>query len=218
MSKSFLKATLREFAPYAPGQQPQDGDGWVKLNTNEAPWPPSPRVLEAIRAAVDHRLRLYPSPDAAAAREAIARHHGLGVDQVAMGNGGDELIEMAFRAFAGPGDRVAYPHPTYSLLEPLSRMHDCTPAPHPMTPAWDLPAGFAGYDAPLKFLVNPNSPTGTWVGKEVVREVVQRSPSASCVRRSFFAKAARTSWSCARSPSPTRWPGCASATRSVRRP
>src|SRR5438132_10134237 len=153
MPKSFLKRSLRNFQPYAPGQQPPDGDGWVKLNTNEAPWPPSPKVLEAVRAAADESLRLYPSPTSWAARAAIARHHGLEADQVTMGNGCDELIEMAFRAFAGPGDRVAFPHPTYSLLEPLGRMHDCELLRHPMTAEWGLPDSFAADDAPLKFLV-----------------------------------------------------------------
>jgi histidinol-phosphate aminotransferase len=185
MSKSFLKRSLRDFAPYVPGQQPPDGDGWIKLNTNEAPWPPSPRVLEAIRSAVDDSLRLYPSPTSRAAREAIARHHRVGADQVTMGNGGDELIEMAFRAFAGPGDRVAYPHPTYSLLEPLCRMHDCVLAAHPMTAEWELPDGFAGDDAPLKFLVNPNSPTGTWLGREPVRHVVARSSGVVVVDEAY---------------------------------
>jgi histidinol-phosphate aminotransferase len=175
MSKSFLKRSLRDFEPYVPGQQPADGGGWVKLNTNEAPWPPSPKVLEAVRAAVDDDLRLYPSPTWGAAREAIARHHGVGVDQVALGNGGDELIAMTFRAFAGAGDRVAYLHPTYSLLEPLGRMHECVLAPRPMTADWELPEGFASDGAALKFLVNPNSPTGTWLGRAAVSEVVARS-------------------------------------------
>src|SRR5439155_6916862 len=149
MSKSFLKRSLRGFEPYVPGQQPPDGDGWVKLNTNEAPWPPSPRVLAAVRAAVDGSLRLYPSPNWGSAREAIARHHGVAADQVALGNGGDELIAMAFRAFAGAGDRVAYPTPTYSLLEPLGRIHECQPAPHPMTTDWELPDSFTADPAPL---------------------------------------------------------------------
>src|SRR5436309_8844816 len=112
MARAFLKRSLRDFEPYVPGDQPPDGDGWVKLNTNEAPWPPSPRVLEAVRAAVDDSLRLYPSSTSRAAREAIARHHGVGSDQVILGNGADELIEMAFRAFVRPHDRVAHPSPT----------------------------------------------------------------------------------------------------------
>jgi histidinol-phosphate aminotransferase len=185
MSQGFLRRSLRGFDPYVPGQQPPDGDDWVKLNTNEAPWPPSPRVLDAIRAAVDDSLRLYPSPTSRAAREAIARHHGVGPEQVTMGNGGDELIEMAFRAFAGPGDAVAYPHPTYSLLEPLGRMHDCELAPHRMTLRWELPDSFACDEAPLKFLVNPNSPTGTWLGRESVRQVVSHSRGVVVVDEAY---------------------------------
>ncbi|MDQ6772849.1 MAG: histidinol-phosphate transaminase [Actinomycetota bacterium] len=170
-----IRAGLRDFAAYVPGRQPPDGEGWIKLNTNESPWPPSPRVLEAIRAAVDDSLRLYPSPVAEAARTAIAGHHGVSEAMVSVGNGGDELLELCFRAFAGSGDRVAIPHPTYPLLEPLAALHEARAAMHPLRPDWRLPASFAADEAPLKFLVNPNSPTGTWFDGAVVRDVVERS-------------------------------------------
>lgn len=176
MPHGFLKPALRDFEPYAPGQQPPDGRGWVKLNTNEAPWPPSPAVLEAVRAAVGENLRLYPDPHARAAREAVARRLGVAPEQVALGNGGDELIELCFRAFAGAGDRVAYPHPSYPLLEPLCRIHEAEPVRHALTADWGLPERFADDPAPLKFLVNPNSPTGTWLDRDAVAEVVRRSP------------------------------------------
>src|SRR2546430_17640655 len=91
----------------------------VKLNTNESPLPPSPRVLEAIRDAANDERRLYPSPTAAPARHAIAAYHHVQPEQAALGNGGDELIEMSFRAFAVCGDTVAYPTPTYPRLDPL---------------------------------------------------------------------------------------------------
>src|SRR5437899_2100882 len=97
----FLRRALEGYKPYVPGEQPPDGEDWVKLNTNESPLPPSPRVVEAIREAADASLRLYPSPSAAPARIAIAKHLGLQPDQVTLGNGGDELIEMCFRAFGG---------------------------------------------------------------------------------------------------------------------
>jgi len=119
MSKSFLRASLRGFKPYVPGEQPPDGEDWVKLNTNESPLPPSARVIEAIKAAADDSLRLYPSATAAPARRAIAKHFGLDANQVALGNGADELIEMCFRAFAGPGDRVAGVQPE-AVFEPGS--------------------------------------------------------------------------------------------------
>jgi histidinol-phosphate aminotransferase len=182
---SFLKAALRAFEPYVPGQQPPDEDGWVKLNTNESPWPPSPRVLQAIRGAVDERLRLYPNPTGRAAREEIARHHGLEPEQVMVGNGGDELIELCFRAFAGAGDRVAFAPPTYPLFEPLCAIHEAVPVRHPLDGDWGLPGGFATDPAALKFLVNPNSPTGTWLDRERVAAVVEGSPGVLALDEAY---------------------------------
>jgi histidinol-phosphate aminotransferase len=175
MPESFLKKALRGFEPYIPGEQPADGEEWVKLNTNESPLPPSPNVIEAIKAATGDSLRLYPSPTGAPARSAIAAHLDLDPSQVALGNGGDELIEMCFRAFAGKGDRVAYPTPTYSLFEPLCRIHEAVSAPHPSAEGWAWTEGLAEDHAQLKFLVNPNSPTGTWSAEIAVEDVVARS-------------------------------------------
>jgi len=176
MQTSLLKSALRGFDPYVPGLQPPDGEGWVKLNTNESPWPPSPKVLHALREAVNGNLRLYPEPMARPAREAIARLHGIDPAQVALGNGADEVIAMCFRAFAGAGTRVAFPHPSYPLFEPLCAIHEVRPAPHALTQSWEPPDTFAADDAPLKFLVNPNSPTGTWADRATVRALVDRSP------------------------------------------
>jgi histidinol-phosphate aminotransferase len=170
MPTRFLKPALRGFEPYTPGEQPPDGEGWVKLNTNEAPWPPSPRVLEAVRAAVDDSLRLYPSPTAAPARAALARMCGVSPEMVALGNGGDELIAMCVRAFAGAGEQVAWPWPTYPLYDPVVLMHEAVPSPHVMDEGFSIPRSFFEDQAPLKFLCNPNSPTGTWQPGAVVDE------------------------------------------------
>jgi histidinol-phosphate aminotransferase len=175
MSKSFLKKSLEGFRPYVPGEQPPDSEDWVKLNTNESPLPPSPRVVEAIRAAANDSLRLYPSPTGASARRAIAKHFHLDPAQVALGNGGDELIEMCFRAFVGKADRVAYPTPTYPLFEPLCRIHEVVPSPQPSAEAFTWSSDLVDDPAPLKFLVNPNSPTGTWHGRPSVERVLLRS-------------------------------------------
>ncbi len=171
----FLRKSLEGYQPYVPGQQPPDGEDWVKLNTNESPLPPSPKVIEAIKAAAGGSLRLYPSPTAGPARSAIAEHFGLDANQVALGNGGDELIEMCFRAFADAGDRVAYSTPTYPLLEPLCRVHEVTPSVHPTAEGWTWTTDFVEDSAPLKFLVNPNSPTGTHHGRMSVERVLGRS-------------------------------------------
>ncbi len=174
MSKGFLKKALEGYQPYVPGEQPPDDGDWVKLNTNESPLPPSPKVIEAIKAAAGDSLRLYPSPTAAPARKAIAAHFGLDANQVALGNGADELIEMCFRAFAGAGDRVAYSTPTYPLLEPLCLVHEVVPSTHPAGEGWTWTEDLFEDPAPLKFLVNPNSPTGTHHGRlSVVRAVAR---------------------------------------------
>jgi histidinol-phosphate aminotransferase len=172
MAPGFLKESLRGFEPYRPGQQPPDGEDWIKLNTNESPYPPSPRVLEALHAAIGDSLRLYPAPMADEAAAAIASANGLDPDWVRLGNGADELIAMCFRAFAAAGDRVAFTWPTYPLLEPLCGIHECVASPHPLGEGWSLPASFGADPSPLKFLVNPNSPTGTWYRREEVESVV----------------------------------------------
>src|SRR3989475_6303166 len=175
MSQSFLRKSLQGYRPYVPGEQPPDGEDWVKLITTESPLPPSPNVIEASRAASGDSLRLYPSPTAAPARNAIGEHFGLDAGQVALGNGADELIEMCFRAFAGAGDRVAYSTPTYPLLDPLCRVHEVVASTHPTAEEWTWTEGLVEDPAPLKFLVNPNSPTGTHHGRMSVERVVAQS-------------------------------------------
>ena len=185
MSQGFLKKALRDFHPYMPGEQPPDGEGWVKLNTNESPLPPSPRVLQAIRDSASDQLRLYQSPTAAPARRAIAAYHHLQPEQVMLGKGGDELIEMCFRAFAGAGDRVAYPTPTYPLLEPLCRIHEAVPAPHATGHEGVWTQDFAMDTAPLKFIVDPNSQTGSWAGPVAVEKVIDASSGVVVVDEAY---------------------------------
>ena len=194
MPKSFLKKALEGFQPYVPGEQPPDGEDWVKLNTNESPLPPSPKVIEAIRTAANESLRLYPSPTAAPARAAIANHFGLQAGQVALGNGADELIEMCFRAFVDAGERVAYSTPTYPLLEPLCRVHEVAAAAHPTAEGWTWTTELADDDAPLKFLVNPNSPTGTWHSRTSVERILVRSQGVVVLDEAYvdFAPEGRT--------------------------
>jgi histidinol-phosphate aminotransferase len=192
MPKSVLRKTLHGFRPYVPGEQPPDGEGWVKLNTNESPLPPSPKVIEAIKNAANDALRLYPSPTAAPARAAIARRFGLAPNQVTVGNGGDELIELCFRAFADAGERVAFPTPTYPLLEPLCRIHEALPSPHPTEMFDELPASLGPDPAPLKFIVNPNSPTGILFNAEQVKTAVIVSSGVVAIDEAYVDFAPRS--------------------------
>ncbi len=185
MPSRFLKPALRAFEPYTPGEQPPDEGGWVKLNTNESPLAPSPRVIEALHGAAADSLRLYPSPTAAPARAAIARQLGLDPEMVCVTNGGDELIAMAIRAFVPAGGHVAWPWPTYPYYEPQALMHEAIPRVHRLGEGWSLPRSFIEDPAPLKFLCNPNSPTGNWYPREVVEEVVSRSRGVVVVDEAY---------------------------------
>ena len=193
MPKSVVRKGLHGFQPYVPGEQPPDAEGWIKLNTNESPLPPSPRVIEAIREAAGDALRLYPSPTAAPARQAIARHFGLDPSHVLVGNGGDELIELCFRAFAGSGDSVAFPTPTYPLFEPLCRIHEAAASKHPTEVPWELPPSLGADPAPLKFIVNPNSPTGALFDPPAVEAAVVASSGVVAIDEAYVDFAPRSS-------------------------
>src|SRR5436309_9049983 len=99
--RSLIRPMVRGLRPYVPGEQPKI-KGLIKLNTNENPYPPSPQVLAALKAAVDGRLRLYPNPTAQPLREKLAMFHGCGPENIIVGNGSDELLAMATRAFVEP--------------------------------------------------------------------------------------------------------------------
>src|SRR3989442_15566702 len=102
--RSLIRPYLRALHPYIPGEQPKI-KGLIKLNTNENPYPPSPKVLAAIKAAVDGRLRLYPNPTAQPLREKLAKLHGCKPENIIIGNGSDELLAMAGRACVEPKAR-----------------------------------------------------------------------------------------------------------------
>src|SRR5215475_4784429 len=99
--KSLIRPLIRQLHPYVPGEQPRI-KGLIKLNTNENPYPPSQRVLSAIKEATDGRLRLYPNPTAQLLREKLAKLHRCKPENIIIGNGSDELLAMAVRAFVEP--------------------------------------------------------------------------------------------------------------------
>jgi histidinol-phosphate aminotransferase len=149
--------------PYTPGLQPA-GPAWVKLNTNECPYPPSPRVAEALRAEVGAdgaSLRLYPEPRSEALREAIARMHGLSPGNVCIGNGSDDILNLVARCFCGPGAAATFTQPGYSLYPVLLGIQDARAEPVPLDRSMRLPvARFAASGARALFLTSPNAPTG----------------------------------------------------------
>lgn len=151
-----VRRHVERLAPYVPGEQPKER-GLIKLNTNENPFPPSPKVLEAVRAAVDDRLRLYPNPTAQELRERLARLHGCGVENVIVGNGSDELLALATRAYVEPGEAMQYFVPSYSLYPVLTDIQNAKRCEVILDEDFSLTK--LGR-APLTFVTTPNAPSG----------------------------------------------------------
>jgi histidinol-phosphate aminotransferase len=158
---------------YVPGEQPAPGRAVIKLNTNENPYPPSPRVLAALHGAVDANVRLYPDPEAGGLRARAAALYGVPADHIMAGNGSDELIALVLRATIDPGARVAFPVPTYSLYDTLVAVQGGEIVHVPWPADFSLPPALAAARARVTFLCNPNSPSGTLVPRAEVERLAQ---------------------------------------------
>jgi histidinol-phosphate aminotransferase len=155
-----IRHAIRLMHGYVPGEQPQD-KRYIKLNSNENPYPPSPYVLEVLHSAIGEDLRLYPDPVANRLRDKAAAVYGLSREHILVGNGSDDLLTMLLRTCIGPGDCVAFPAPTYSLYDILVAMQDGTVVRVPFPEDFSLPAQLGACDAKLTFLCYPNAPSGT---------------------------------------------------------
>jgi histidinol-phosphate aminotransferase len=165
---SYLRKNITDMAGYVPGFQPPDEASWVKLNTNENPYPPSPRVIEAIQAAVGVDLRKYPDAPSRAGRETAARLYGYPVEWVIMANGSDELLNNLIRACADDGEEVAFLHPSYSYYATLAEIQGARVKTFALTEDRQIQGFPERYDGKLLFLTNPNAPLGlTWSLEEV---------------------------------------------------
>lgn len=174
MSKywSDLAASL---VPYVPGEQPKDRQ-YIKLNTNENPYPPSPRVLEAIKEAADGDLRLYPDPTCSILTSKAADYYGVQPNQVFVGNGSDEILAFAFAAFFNPsGHPVLFPDITYSFYKVYAGLYGIPYRTVPLDEDFAVPLESLGGANGGVILPNPNAPTGKYVATEQFRAVLERN-------------------------------------------
>jgi len=169
---------------YAPGEQPQDGE-FVKLNTNESPYPPFDDVLEAIRREVDGRLRLYPDPLCTRVRRQAARVFNVDPDMVIVGNGSDDILTITVRSFVGDGGKVVYLNPSYGLYGVLADIQNAKKCPIEYTDDYRLPPEIRQPDAKLTFICTPNNPTGTVTPPEEVAKVAERSHGIVAVDEAY---------------------------------
>lgn len=173
-SEALIRPLVRRLRAYAPGEQPRV-KGLIKLNTNENPYPPSPKVYQAISDNLNGRLRLYPDPRARQLRQQLAKRHDCREAQVIIGNGSDDLLALATRAFVEPSSgtknpskaTIQYFTPSYSLYPVLTDIHGAAANPVPLTSDFGMPSvaelkkkGFWDFRAALTFITTPNAPSG----------------------------------------------------------
>ena len=171
---SYLRKNIAGMAGYVPGFQPADEAAWIKLNTNENPYPPSPQVIKAIHEATGDSLRKYPDAPSRAGREAAAELYGYPVDWVIMANGSDELLNNLIRACAGEGDEIAYLHPSYSYYATLAEVQGAKIKTFELTENGEIKGFPERYTGKLFFLTNPNAPLGLRWGVEEVAALADR--------------------------------------------
>jgi len=155
----YFRENIEKMEGYSPGEQPQ-GQQYIKLNTNENPYPPSPKVIKAINKEANTSLRLYPSPMADPLRRKAAEVYGVKEETILAGNGADDLLSIAVRSFVSTGDLVVLPDPTYTLYDTLVSIQEGKVLKISLTENFDIPEEIVKTEAKLTFLANPNSPSG----------------------------------------------------------
>lgn len=172
-----LRQNIHDMAGYVPGFQPPDIASWIKLNTNENPYPPTPRVREAILAELGENgalLRTYPSASSSLLRETAARLYGFEPDWLIMANGSDEVLNNLIRACAGEGDEIGYVHPSYSYYATLAEIQGARVRTFGLTGDCRIEGFPERYTGRLFFLTTPNSPLGFTFPLPYVEELAGR--------------------------------------------
>ena len=158
------RSNIAQMQGYTWGEQPED-TRTIKLNTNENPYPPSPKVQQALAGIDVSQLRTYPQPTADSLRDAIAQRHGLTRDNVVVTHAGDEALRLAITTFVDPGQSFGMANPSYSLYPVLAAIHDAQVVTIDLLADWTLPADFAtqlnSAGVQLTCVVNPHAPSGT---------------------------------------------------------
>jgi histidinol-phosphate aminotransferase len=185
---SYVRRQVERMAGYVPGEQPKV-PGLIKLNTNENPYPPSPKVFDAIRAAVDAGLRLYPDPTASTLRQKLGKMHGFDPEQIVIGNGCDDILNLCVRAFCGECGKLAYFWPSYSLYPVLANIQGATQVELPLNDDFQIEthpallAKLAGVK--LVFITQPNAPSGVWLQKVELQRVIEETDGVVVIDEAY---------------------------------
>ena len=173
MSK-YWSNIVKEIEPYVPGEQPKDRK-YIKLNTNENPYPPSPKVLEAVKQGANESLRLYPDPDSTELVNTIAEYYGLNREQVFVGNGSDEVLAFAFMAFFNPEEPILFPDITYSFYPVYEELFNLQYNTVQLDDDFNIPEE-KFYEANVGIVIaNPKAPTAKYIPVSAIKEILDRN-------------------------------------------
>jgi histidinol-phosphate aminotransferase len=187
-STQLANSNVAAMQAYTPGEQPE-GAGWIKLNTNENPYPPSPKVVAALKQEIGKdaaRLRLYPNPASKTLREALGKLHGVSADWILAGNGSDDILNLLMRVFAGPGRAAGMTTPSYSLYPVLAQLLGAELREVPFEKNFRLDvARAANCGANIFFLTSPNAPSGVGFATARIAQLARKFPGILVVDEAY---------------------------------
>ncbi len=170
----FLNERFRTIEEYTPGEQPQNMHEFVKLNTNESPFPPSPGVIAAVNGAEAEKLRLYCDPDCKVLISKMAKLYGVGQENIFLSNGSDDILNFIFMIFCDDG--VVYPEISYGFYKVYAELHGVKDIKVPLKKDFSLdPADYCGAGKTV-VIANPNAPTGRAIGLDEIEKILKSNP------------------------------------------
>lgn len=195
-----IRANLRKFSAYEPVEQPLE-DGWVKLNTNENPFPPIPEVLNDIKNAINEDIRLYPDPTSFELRKEILnvllrdKDTLTNRNSIFIGNGSDEILDIIFKVFIDPGDDVVIYYPSYGLYKVLATLYTAKINEIQLNKDFSIPDNAYTVKGKLMFINSPNDPNGKSIGNATILKLCGTFPGIVVVDESYADFATQTSLS-----------------------
>lgn len=170
----FLNNALISLDAYTPGEQPRD-KAYIKLNTNESPYPPSPETVKAISSAEVSDLNLYPDPTCKELKKALAERYSLNENQVFVSNGSDDILNFAFLAFAGKGGKAYFPDISYGFYEVFCELHGVTANKIPLKQDFSICVDDYFNKSGMVVIANPNAPTGLCLSLEEIKSILDNN-------------------------------------------
>ncbi len=172
----FWSNNTNNLTPYVPGEQPKDSK-FIKLNTNENPYPPSPLVKERIQNYKLDDLRLYPNSESAIIKQAGAKYYGISEKEIFAGNGSDEVLALVFKTFFDDSTKIAFPDVTYSFYPVYCALYEIPFVTVPVKENFSIDFTHYGKDLKGVIFANPNAPTGTYVSPNIIEELLKERPN-----------------------------------------